>query len=220
MNFNNITPVVKNLLIINILVYFGANMLSNSINPDFIDEYLAVHYPASEYFKPVQLVTYMFMHGSLMHIFFNMLGLYMFGPPVEYVWGPKRFLTYYFATGFGALILDFAVKFYQLNYTDLTPIEAMNIVDTPMVGASGALFGVLAAYGYLFPNNIIMPLFPPIPMKAKYFVLIYGAIELYAGISNLNDFSSNIAHFAHVGGALFGILMILYWNGGGKLGRN
>jgi membrane associated rhomboid family serine protease len=218
MNFNNITPVVKNLIILNVLMFFGTMALEN-VNPEFVSRYLAVHYPSSEFFKPVQLVTYMFMHGSLMHIFFNMLGLFMFGPPVEYSWNPKRFLFYYFFTGFGALVLDFAVKFYQLNYTSLYPGEAEMLIDSPMVGASGALFGVLAAYGYLFPNNIIMPLFPPIPIKAKYFVLIYGAIELYSGINNMTSSTSNIAHFAHVGGALFGFLLMVYWNKGGNIGK-
>ncbi len=220
MNFSNLTPVVKNLLIINILVFLGTSILESSLGAEFIIDWLAVHYPASEYFKPVQIVTYMFMHGSVMHILFNMLGLFMFGPPVEYTWGPKRFLLYYFFTGFGALALDFAVKYYQLNYTFLSPLEAAMIIDTPMVGASGALFGILAAYGYLFPNNIIMPLFPPIPIKAKYFVMIYGGIELYSGINNMTNATSNIAHFAHVGGALFGFILILYWQNGGKMGRH
>ena len=219
MNFNNITPVVKNLLIINVLVYFGAITLGSSLGEGFINQWLAVHYPTSEYFKPIQLITYMFMHGSLTHILFNMFGLYMFGPPVEYIWGAKRFLIYYLFTGFGALALDFAVKYYQLNFTDIPIMEAMMLENTPMVGASGAIFGLLAAYGFLFPNNIIMPLFPPIPMKAKYFVMIYGAIELYSGISNMSHSTSNIAHFAHVGGALFGVLLMVYWNNGGKLGR-
>ena len=218
MNFNNITPVVKNLIILNVLMYFGT-MVLNNVNPEFIFRYLAVHYPASEYFKPVQLVTYMFMHGGTFHIFFNMLGLFMFGPPVEYSWGPKRFLFYYFFTGFGALVLDFAVKFYQLNYTSLYPGEAEMLIDSPMVGASGAIFGLLAAYGYLFHNNIIMPLFPPIPIKAKYFVLIYGGIELYSGISNMTNPTSNVAHFAHLGGALFGFLLMVYWNKGGTIGK-
>lgn len=226
MNFNNITPVVKNLLIINILVYFGASTILGSeftrygfISDGIINKYLAVHYPTSDFFKPVQLISYMFMHGSFTHILFNMFGLYMFGPPVEYIWGARRFLIYYLFTGFGALVLDFAVKFYQLNYTDISPELASDILNTPMVGASGAIFGLLAAYGFLFPNNIIMPLFPPIPMKAKYFVMIYGAIELYSGISNMSGSTSNIAHFAHVGGALFGVLLMLYWSNGGKLGR-
>lgn len=220
MNFNNITPVVKNLLLINILVYFGASTILDSIYPNFTNTFLAVYYPESEYFKPVQLITYMFMHGSIIHLFFNMLGLYMFGPPVEYTWGHRRFLSYYLITGFGALVLDFGVKYYQLNFTNLSPEEAMLIMDTPLVGASGALFGILAAFGYLFPNNIIMLMFPPIPLKAKYFVVIYGLLELYSGITNMTNFTSNIAHFAHVGGALFGLLMIVYWNNGGKLGRD
>lgn len=219
MNFSNVTPVVKNLLIINIIVFFGVSVLKGSLGPELINDWLAVHYPASEYFKPVQLVTYMFMHGSIMHIFFNMFGLFMFGPPVEYIWGAKRFLIYYFFTGFGALILDFAVKYYQLNYTLLSPLEADMIINTPMVGASGAIFGILAAYGYLFPNNTIMLLFPPIPIKAKYFVIIFGAIELYSGINNMTSATSNIAHFAHLGGAIFGFLLILYWKNGGQLGR-
>ena len=128
-------------------------------------------------------------------------------------------LIYYFFTGFGALILDFAVKYYQLNYTLLSPLEADMIINTPMVGASGAIFGILAAYGYLFPNNTIMLLFPPIPIKAKYFVIIFGAIELYSGISNMTSATSNIAHFAHLGGAIFGFLLILYWKNGGQWGR-
>jgi membrane associated rhomboid family serine protease len=214
-----VTPVVKNLLIINIVVFLGASILGNSLGPEVINDWLAVHYPASEYFKPVQLVTYMFMHGGVMHIFFNMFGLFMFGPPVEYIWGAKRFLIYYFFTGFGALALDFAVKYYQLNYTLLSPLDADMIINTPMVGASGAIFGILAAYGYLFPNNVIMLLFPPIPIKAKYFVVIFGAIELYSGISNMTNATSNIAHFAHLGGAIFGFLLILYWKNGGQLGR-
>jgi membrane associated rhomboid family serine protease len=213
-----ITPVVKNLLIINILVFILANVLSSSLGQGFVTEWLAVYYPESENFKAFQLITYMFMHGSLFHIFFNMIGLYMFGQSIEYVWGPKRFLFYYFFTGFGALALDFLVKYYQLYYTDIDTSEAFFLVNTPMVGASGAIFGLLAAYGYLFPNNIIMPIFPPIPMKAKYFVLVYGAIEVYSGISNMAHATSNIAHFAHVGGALFGLLLILYWHKGGRFG--
>jgi membrane associated rhomboid family serine protease len=208
----NLTDVVKNLLIINILVYFGATSL---LNDQQINEWLAVHYPASENFKPVQILTYMFMHGSISHLFFNMFGLFMFGPPVEHTWGPKRFLVYYLFTGFGALVLDFAVKYFQLHYTNLDPQEAFMITEVPMVGASGAIFGLLAAYGMLFPNNIIMLMFPPIPMKAKYFVIIFGILELFLGIRG----EGNIAHFAHVGGALFGFLLIMYWRNGGTLGR-
>lgn len=218
MNFN-ITPVVKILLLINVIVFALANLLEPSLGADFINTWLAVHYPESDDFQAVQLITYMFMHGSVTHILFNMLGLYMFGPPVEHVWGGKQFLFYYLFTGFGALVLDFAVKYFQIYHTNISPQEIEMLVNTPMVGASGAIFGILAAYGYLFPNNIIMPLFPPIPMKAKYFVLIYGGIELYSGISDMSGAGSNIAHFAHVGGAVFGFLLMMYWQRGGRIGR-
>jgi membrane associated rhomboid family serine protease len=217
---NNITPVVKNLLIINILVFFGANLLESSLGEEFFNTWFAVHYPESEFFRPLQLVTYMFMHGSVMHIFFNMIGLYMFGPPIEYVWGGKQFLFYYLACGFGALILDFAVKYFQIYHTEMIPEEISSLVNSPMVGASGAIFGLLAAYGYLFPNNVITPLIPPIPMKAKYFVLLYAGIEIYSGVSNMAHSTSNIAHFAHVGGALFGFLLMVYWTKGGRIGRD
>jgi membrane associated rhomboid family serine protease len=155
------------------------------------------------------------MHGDLTHLFFNMFGLFMFGPPVEHMWGPKRFLTYYLFTGFGALVLDFGIKFFQLHYTNISPHEAYMLTEIPLVGASGAIFGLLAAYGMLFPNNIIMLMFPPIPMKAKYFVVIFGILEVFLGIRGVG----NVAHFAHVGGALFGFLLIMYWRKGGTLGR-
>ena len=206
----NVTDVVKKLLLINIIIFFGATFV---LPPQITNNWLAVYYPTSEYFQPVQLITYMFMHGSLTHLFFNMFGLYMFGPPIEYSWGPKRFLFYYLVAGFGALVLDFAVKYYQLNYMDYPP----EIVDIPMVGASGAIFGLLAAYGLLFPNNVLQLLFPPIPMKAKYFVLVYAGLELYLGISGRQ---AGVAHFAHIGGALFGFLLIMYWRNGSKLGRD
>ncbi len=206
----NITDVVKRLLIINIIVFFGAAFI---LPPEFTNTWLAVYYPSSEYFQPVQVITYMFMHGSLTHLFFNMFGLYMFGPPVEYSWGPKRFLFYYLFTGLGALVLDFAVKYVQINHMGYSP----EIADIPMVGASGAIFGLLAAFGLLYPNNIIQLLFPPIPMKAKYFVLLYAGLELYLGISGRQ---AGVAHFAHIGGALFGFLLIIYWRNSGRVGRD
>jgi membrane associated rhomboid family serine protease len=222
---NNISPVVKNLIIINIIIFAGANLLlghemtRNGFALDgIINSWLAVHYPESEFFQPIQLLSYMFMHGSVTHILFNMLGLFMFGPPIEYIWGAKRFLFYYFFTGFGALVLDFAVKYYQIYHTNISTEDVMDLVNSPMVGASGAIFGLLAAYGYMFPNNIITPLIPPIPMKAKYFVFVYAALEIYLGISNMAQGTSNIAHFAHVGGALFGFLLMTYWSKGGRIG--
>ena len=206
----NLTDVVKRLLLINIIVFFGAAFV---LPPEFTNKWLAVYYPTSEYFQPVQVITYMFMHGSLTHLFFNMFGLYMFGPPVEYSWGSKRFLFYYLFTGLGALVLDFAVKYVQINHMGYPP----EIADIPMVGASGAIFGLLAAFGLLYPNNVIQLLFPPIPMKAKYFVLLYAGLELYLGISGRQ---ADVAHFAHIGGALFGFLLIMYWRNGGKVGRD
>jgi membrane associated rhomboid family serine protease len=194
-----ITDVVKHLLIINILMFFGTNLLGENIQMS-----LALYFPSSEYFRPFQLVTHMFMHGNLSHLFFNMFALYMFGPPLEVFWGERRFLFFYFFSGVGALALHLLVTYIELNNGSI-PAEAINI---PMVGASGAIFGLLAGYGMSFPNNIIQMIFPPIAMRAKYFVLIYAALELFFGLQRVMP---GIAHFAHLGGALFGFLLILYW---------
>ena len=209
MNFN-LTDVVKNLLIINIIVFLVGTYV---LPPEVANHWLAVHYPTSPYFQPVQLITYMFMHGGFQHLLFNMFGLYMFGPPLEYNWGPKRFLFYYLVTGFGALVLHFGVEYYQMNFMGY-PSE---LGDIPMVGASGAIFGLLAGYGLLYPENELRLLFFPVPIKAKYFVLLYAGFELYTGISGRQP---GIAHFAHLGGALFGFLLIMYWRNGGTVGRN
>ena len=205
-----ITEVVKHLLILNVLVYFGTLFLLGDPYVSDTNEIawgrmqLAMFYPTSDYFQPFQIVTHMFMHGNTMHLFFNMFGLFMFGPPLESMWGPKRFLFYYLITGFGALLLNLLVIFVQHHY--LGGVEEISFYH--MVGASGAIFGLLAGYGLSFPENRIMLLFPPIPMKAKYFVLIYAGIELFLGVGGVN---TGIAHFAHLGGALFGLLLILYW---------
>ena len=208
----NLTDVVKNLLLINIIVYVLGRFI---LPPEVVAHWLAVYYPTSDYFQPVQLITYMFMHDtkSVSHIFFNMFGLITFGPPLEYNWGPKRFLFYYLVTGFGALVLHFAVQYYQMNFMGYPSI----LGDIPMVGASGAIFGLLAGYGLLYPENELRLLFPPIPIKAKYFVLMYAGAELFFGISGRQP---GIAHFAHLGGALFGFLLIMYWRNGGTIGRN
>jgi membrane associated rhomboid family serine protease len=213
-----ITPVVRHLLIINVLMYLGTMLMGDPEhalmdtlikNPslDFSEwgrYQLAVFFPTSDYFKPYQVVTHMFMHGNPTHLFFNMFALFMFGPPVEATFGPKRFFQYYLITGFGAYLLQIATNWVEMEHLGGSPFLA----NVPMVGASGAVFGLLAAYGILFPNNRIMLLFPPIPMKAKYFVLIYAGLELFLGIGR---FTEGIAHFAHVGGALFGFLLILFW---------
>ena len=202
-----ISDVVKNLMILNIIAYIATHMTG-----DFGEEWLlrlSVYYPGSDYFRPYQIVTYMFMHGGFTHIFFNMFALYMFGTPVEMSWGPKKFLFFYLFTGLGALVLQFIVQYVEISQQSVS-MEAMNI---PMLGASGAVFGILAAYGMQFPNSIIQLIIPPVRMKAKYFVLIYAALEIFLGMRN---FMPGVAHFAHVGGALFGFLLIMYWRSRGE----
>ncbi|MFZ2900532.1 MAG: rhomboid family intramembrane serine protease [Saprospiraceae bacterium] len=213
-----ITDTVKHLLIINVLVFLGSMLLGSpgeDVMMSLINERsnlfadwgryrLAMFFPTSDYFHPYQIVTHMFMHADVGHLFFNMFGLFMFGPPLESVWGPKRFLSYYLITGFGALGLHLVATYMEIQMMG----GSSYLVNVPMLGASGAIFGLLAGFGMLFPNATIMLLFPPIPLKAKYFVLIYAVIELFLGVSN---FTAGVAHFAHVGGALFGVLLILYW---------
>ena len=196
-----ITPVVKQLLILNIVIYFLTQMLFPEYAP-----YLALYFPGTQFFSPYQIVSHMFMHANFNHILFNMFGLYMFGTMLEMRWGPKRFLTFYFLCGFGAMLLHLLSVYY----------EYQGMVDprVRMLGASGAVFGLLAGYGMMFPNHRIMLLIPPIPMKAKYFVLGYAAIELFLGVSNS---TSGIAHFAHIGGAIVGALLVFIWRRSGKI---
>jgi len=233
-SFNTIPPVVKNLIIINSIMLFFTYMLGLK----GIDLYkiLGLHYYASPDFRPYQLVTHLFMHGDILHLVFNMFSLWMFGRVLESVWGPKRFFTFYFVTGLGAAFLHTFVNFLEFQHIagKMSPedvqmvmskgTEIFNqgktfsddlagklnlILNIPTVGASGAVFGILLGFGMLFPNTELMLLFPPIPIKAKYFVIGYGAIELFSGITNSG---SNIAHFAHLGGMLFGFILIKYWN--------
>jgi len=150
------------------------------------------------------------MHGGISHLFFNMFAVFMFGPPLENLWGAKRFLFFYLFTGFGALLLHIFVKYVELESMGANPLSA----NIPVLGASGAVFGLLVGFGMNFPNTKLMLLFPPIPIKAKYFVTGYAVIELFLG---LGSFDTGIAHFAHLGGALFGLLLILYWR---KYGSN
>ena len=147
-------------------------------------------------FAPWQIVTYGFLHGNLQHIFFNMFGLWMFGREIERLMGPKRFLTYYLTCVVGAGIVQLIVAGTQANIY-------------PTIGASGGVFGILLAYGMAFPNRMVMLLFPPIPMKAKYFVIVYGLLELFLGVSG---YAPGIAHFAHLGGMLFGFLLLRHWS--------
>ncbi len=231
--FNSIPVVVKNLIIINAIMLFITFVLEQKgIN---LRNTLGLHYIQSPDFRPYQLVTHLFMHGDIMHLVFNMFALWMFGRILESVWGPKRFFIYYFATGLGAAAFYTFVNYIEFQYSaakiDSEAVQAVFgkgaellqqgqnwvgpagklnlILNTPTVGASGAVFGVLLGFGMLFPNTQLMLLFPPIPIKAKYFVMGYGAIELFSGIANTG---SNIAHFAHLGGMLFGFILIKYWN--------
>jgi membrane associated rhomboid family serine protease len=189
--FTLFPPAIKHILIINVIFFIGAmtpgvdTLLSN----------LALYPLLSGMFMPFQLVTYMFLHANFGHIFFNLFALWMFGQAIEHTWGTRRFAIYYFATGIGAGILQLIVGLLGLSYA-------------PVVGASGAVYGILLAFGMMYPNNYIMLLIPPIPIKAKYFVLIFGALELISGITNLN---SGIAHFAHLGGMVFGYILIRFW---------
>jgi len=210
-----VTDVVKHLIIINVLMFFGTLFILGDPSwsalergdptlSDWGKYMLALFYPTSEFFQPYQIVTHMFMHADFTHIFFNMFALFMFGPPLEATWGPKRFLFFYLATGFGAAILHMLVRYIDLNYGG----ASASLAHVPSLGASGAIFGILTGYGMLFPDNRIMLIFPPIPMKAKYFVIIFAAIELFLGLGNFN---TGVAHYAHLGGALFGFLIILYW---------
>jgi membrane associated rhomboid family serine protease len=202
-----ITDVIKHLLIINLITFFGAMIMDET--GVFDSALLVFHYPQSAYFQPYQIVTHMFMHGSIPHLFFNMLALVMLGPYVEHFLGSKRFLTLYLVSGFGALGLHLLIWYFELSGMSSFDFNMlMHEREYGVVGASGAVYGVLAAFAFLFPNTRLMLLIPPIPMKAKYLVAALVAFDLLSGISGS---STGIAHFAHVGGALFGFLILLYW---------
>ena len=214
---SNLPPITKNIILINIVVFIAQNFI-----PNFTQNF-ALHFYASPDFKPYQLLTHMFMHGSISHIFFNMFALFMFGAALEYRMGPKRYFTYYLLTGFGAVMLHFASMYWESYSTlmeiqqyvaqgQLTPEQISNAYFNTFhvtLGASGALFGVLAGFAMLYPNQELFLMFIPIPIKAKYFVLGYAAIELFLGVSGSSN--DNIAHFAHLGGALFGFIIIKEW---------
>jgi membrane associated rhomboid family serine protease len=230
----NLPPVVKNIILINVLMLLVDFAVRSVFGVD-LTMVLGLYFPKSEQFMPVQIVTHMFMHGGFWHIFFNMYALYIFGQVLENVWGPKRFFIYYIICGLGAALTHETVIAFQyahlaqglsteslqsvLNegtalfrerqlFTDPDMQKLQLLLNTPTVGASGAIFGVLLAFGVLFPNTQLMLLFPPIPIRAKYFVLIYGGIELYMAVTQPG---SNIAHAAHIGGMIFGYILIRYW---------
>lgn len=205
-------PVTKNIIIINVLIM----ILTALDKSDFMYETFALFYPASQYFRPWQIVTHMFMHGGFWHLFFNMYTLLIFGIELERIWGPKKFLLFYFVTGIGAALFHIFTQFIQAEIL-IRQIEAGSMAAgmalrtlylTPTVGASGAIYGVLLGFAMLFPNQRLMLLFPPIAIKAKWAVVVFAAIELVTGVFSMGG---GIAHFAHLGGMLFGLIMILYW---------
>lgn len=273
--FTLLPMVVKNLLIINALMYLAQIVAEKSFGIR-LEDMLGLRYPGSMEFRPWQFITYMFLHGSFLHLFFNMFALWMFGYALENIWGPRRFLVYYFITGIGAALVHYLVIHLQIH-PDLVKLDALIadpnapalfdyisrntlqinqysgdiyqqsqkfqealealaynpdnrqalliarnfLVDyreyfmslPNVIGASGAVYGILLAFGMLFPNTLIFVYFF-FPLKAKYFVILYGLIELFYGFSGTD---SNVAHFAHLGGMIFGFFLILYWKKKGRL---
>ena len=214
-----ITPTVKQLLIINILFFIGSQIVGQ---PAY--DILALYYYESPKFEYWQLLTHMFMHGGIMHIFFNMFALYSFGSILEAHWGGKRFINFYLITGLGALALQWGVQafeVYQLTgsvFNDLSTISVTDAADVktlqqiyfgPMVGASGAIFGLLTAFAMLYPNLEMYIMFIPVPVKAKYIIPVYIVIELFLGVARFEG--DSIAHFAHLGGALIGFILVKLW---------
>lgn len=248
---SSIPPIVKNLIAINLILWLATIALPGifrrwDLNVDLTD-ILGMHYWASDKFNIAQMFTYMFMHGGLNHIFFNMFALYMFGSVLEYTWGSKRFLIYYIFTGFGAAVVQqifWTVEFQTLinamdtaiaansgvsllpyqevlsryfSFSNLANFDAASLIDMKQmfvnmpvtIGASGSVFGVLLAFGWLFPEERIFLIFFPVPIKARIFVLLYGVAELFLGVARFSG--DSVAHFAHLGGMLFGIILILIW---------
>lgn len=233
--FANIPPVVKNLLIINIIFYIAMLMFGGPM----MTRLLGVHYFDSPDFRIWQVITYMFMHdySSLFHILFNMFALYTFGASIEHIMGSKRFLNFYLITGLGALALQLLVQsievyniignivnngsfvvdtakrtigFNQAIVTEQQASTLLGIYLTPMVGASGAIFGLLIAFGMIFPNAELFIMFIPVPVKAKYIIPVYILLELFLGVKQFSG--DSVAHFAHLGGALFGFILVKIWH--------
>ena len=213
-------PVVKNLMIINVLVFLTQNIVGQR-EEGLVENWFALHGLNSVYFKPHQLITHMFMHGSFAHLFFNMFGLWMFGAAIEHRYGAKRFLQFYIISGLGAAVLHMGILYVEMEpimdiFRRLPMEEQLELIESPSfkvnvatLGASGAVFGCLAAFGYLYPNSIIMINFL-LPMKAKWLVLIYAGMELFLAFRN--SAGDTVAHFAHLGGALTGFLLVYFWN--------
>ncbi|MDA8849335.1 rhomboid family intramembrane serine protease [Flavobacteriaceae bacterium] len=231
-----ITETIKHLLIINVIFFVASVSLG-----DVVYDLFALHYPFSPKFQIWQPLTHMFMHGDIGHIFFNMFGLYMFGTPIEQMWGRKKFIFFYLSTGFGAAAFQLLLYYFQINQvfnvllaegltgnqitaffqtSDLPYdvverigreklLSGLSAFNGVMVGASGALYGILVAFAFLFPNARLMLLFPPIPVKAKILVPVLILSDLFFGFTSYSI--GPIAHFAHVGGAITGLVMLWYW---------
>ncbi|WPU94042.1 rhomboid family intramembrane serine protease [Mucilaginibacter sabulilitoris] len=224
--FANLTVVVKNLLIIN-LICFLPYILFRPLYLDKIILWFGGYYFNSSDFRPWQIITYMFLHGGWEHIFFNMFALFSFGPIVEYALGAKRFFNFYFLCGIGAILCQMAVQAFEVHgitggFTIAHPElqssfiqygeKAQSLYDlyhAPIVGASGAIFGLLIAFGMLFPNMELMMLFIPVPIKAKYIIPVYVVVELFLGVKQFSG--DSVAHFAHLGGAIIGYIMVKVW---------
>lgn len=221
--FANITPVVKNLLIINIIFFIAFLLFDHGDPRGPVTSHLGAFYFNSPGFEPWQIITYMFMHGGWEHIIFNMFALFSFGPILEYYLGPKRFFNLYFICGIGAYLLQTLVQAFEVHsmigsFTlplgfDMNdpsvPDKLIAIYIFPMVGASGAIFGLLVAFGMLYPNLELMIMFIPVPVKAKYIIPVYILVELSLGFGQFAG--DNVAHFAHLGGALIGFILIKAW---------
>jgi membrane associated rhomboid family serine protease len=214
----NIPDIIKQLIVINVLIFVGSQFVGA-----LAYDVLALHYPKNDLFGIWQILTHMFMHGSISHILFNMFGLWMFGSPLAQMWGKQKFLFFYLSTGLGAALLqilvyhlqiqgwvdDLVAQGYALDEIYRSLQQSQSLFNVTMVGASGALYGVLVAFAFMFPNAELMLIFLPIPIKAKYFVPLVLLMDLFFGFSSYS--MGPIAHFAHVGGAVTGFLMMWYW---------
>ncbi len=218
--FGYLPVVTKNIIIINVILYIATELL-RSRGIDLV-AYLGLHHHLASDFRPHQFITYIFMHGNLAHLAFNMFGVYIFGQVLEQVWGPKRYLNFYILTGLGAALAQYLILVYQVSQmrsmteftnhgsTPLVTDEMLSMLlnNNVIIGASGSLFGLLGAFGMLFPNRYIY-LYFMIPVKAKWMVTFYGLAELYSAIQN--NPQDNVGHLAHIGGLIVGIVIVFFW---------
>jgi len=223
----NTPNTIKHLIIINIIMFLATQMM-----PQQMMDLFAMHFPLNPHFRIWQIVTHMFMHGGVVHIAFNMYGLWAFGTPLYHIWGEKKFLIFYFAAGLGAVLLYTGIQYFSfmqdmqaLMAQGISKQEILALLESgkvytqfqgmgsiywiPMLGASGAIYGLLVAFAFYFPNAELMLMFIPFPVKAKYFVPILILLDLFLGITNVMN--TPIAHMAHVGGALVGFILMKSW---------